>query len=86
MCSGIGPVVWPNALNDQMYVIRQIKQECLEYNKDKPILYIDFKKAYDSIYRVSLINILNKFKFFKTIINLIVARLKLHEYKSQGRE
>lgn len=73
MASVICPVVWLNTLNDQIFVIRQIIQKCLEYNKDVHILFINFKKAYDSIYRESFINILKEFKFLKTMVNLIGA-------------
>lgn len=66
-----------------MFVIRQIIQICLEYNKDVLILFIDFKKAYDSIYRESLINILNEFKFVKIIINLIAASFNYNNIKAK---
>jgi len=44
-----------------------------EFNKDVYILFVDFKKAYDSIHRASLINILREFKFPKKLVNLIEA-------------
>ncbi|VVC38751.1 Reverse transcriptase domain [Cinara cedri] len=46
-----------------------------EFNKDVYILFVDFKKAYDSIHRASLINILREFKFPKELVNLVEASL-----------
>lgn len=39
------------------------------------MLFVDFRKAYDSIHRESLLNILKDFKFPRKIINLIGASL-----------
>jgi hypothetical protein len=52
-------------------VIRQILQKIWEFNKDAYILFEDFKKAYDSIHRASLINIFRDFKFPKKLVNLV---------------
>ena len=42
-----------------------------EYNKDVCLLFIDFEKAYDSIKRESLYDILIKFGVPKTLVRLI---------------
>ena len=39
------------------------------------ILFVDFKKAYDSIHRASLINILRELKFPKKLVNLVEASI-----------
>ncbi|VVC44605.1 Reverse transcriptase domain [Cinara cedri] len=66
----------PNrSTTDQIFVIRQTLQKMWEFNKDVYILFVDFKKAYDSIHRASLINILREFKFPKTLVNLVEASL-----------
>lgn len=46
-----------------------------EFNKGVRILFVDFKKAYDSIHRASLINILREFKFPKKLVNLVEASI-----------
>ncbi|VVC30294.1 eIF3G, RNA recognition motif,RNA recognition motif domain,Eukaryotic translation initiation factor 3 [Cinara cedri] len=46
-----------------------------EFHKDVYTLFVDFKKAYDSIHRESLINILRKFKFPKKLVNLVEASI-----------
>lgn len=46
------------SITDQIFVIKQILQKIWEYNKDVHIFFVDFKKAYYSIHRESLINIL----------------------------
>ncbi|XP_025421560.1 uncharacterized protein LOC112691510 [Sipha flava] len=64
----------PNrSTTDQIFVIRQTLQKMWEFNKDVYILFVDFKKAYDSIHRASLINILREFKFPKKLVNLVEA-------------
>jgi len=44
-------------------------------------LFVDFKKAYDSIHRPSLFNILKEFNFPKILINLIKASMENSEIK-----
>jgi hypothetical protein len=45
------------------------------------ILFVDFKKAYDSIHRESLIQILKEFKFPSKIVNLIGASINQTDIK-----
>jgi retron-type reverse transcriptase len=47
--------------NDQIFYIRQILQKKWEYNGTVHQLFIDFKKAYDSVRREALYNILIEF-------------------------
>ncbi|VVC34822.1 Reverse transcriptase domain, partial [Cinara cedri] len=61
---------------DQIFCIRQIAQNSWEYNKELYILFIDFEKAYDSIHRSTLINILKEFNFPIKLVNLIKASLE----------
>lgn len=57
----------PNtSTTDQIFVIRQTLQKMWEFNKDEYILFVDFKKAYDSIHPASLINILRNLGFQKS--------------------
>ncbi|KAL4084186.1 hypothetical protein QTP88_028016 [Uroleucon formosanum] len=72
----------PNrSTTDQIFVIRQILQKGWEYNKDVHILFVDFKKAYDSIHRESLINILKEFRFPSKIVSLIRASINQTDIK-----
>jgi len=72
----------PNrSTTDQIFVIRQILQKSWEYNKDVHILFVDFKKAYDSIHRESLVNILKEFRFPSKIVNLIGAPISQTDIK-----
>lgn len=50
---------------DQIFVIRKTLPKTWDFNKDVYILFVDFKKVYDSIHRASLSNILREFKFPK---------------------
>lgn len=56
---------------DQIFTLRQICEKAWEYNKKAHILFIDFIKAYDSIHRKTLLNILKEFHFPQKLINLI---------------
>jgi len=67
----------PNrSTTDQIFCIRQIAQKSWEYNNELYILFIDFEKAYDSIHRPTLINILKEFNFPIKLVNLIKASLE----------
>ena len=56
---------------DHIFSIRQILEKKWEYNKDVCQLFIDFEKAYDSIKRESLYDILIKFGVPKKLVRLI---------------
>jgi hypothetical protein len=45
-------------VTDQIFCIRQIPEKKLEHNETVHRLFIDFKKAYDSVRREELYNIL----------------------------
>jgi len=46
-----------------------------EFNREIQTLFVDFKKAYDSIHRESLINILKEFDFPQKLVNLVSIRI-----------
>jgi hypothetical protein len=54
---------------DQIFYIRQILEKKQEYNGMVHQLFIDFKKAYDSVYRDFLYNILPEFGIPKKIVS-----------------
>jgi len=56
---------------DQMFIIRQLYQKSWEFDKEIHTLFVDFKKAYDSIHRESLLNIMKEFHFPKKLVNLV---------------
>jgi hypothetical protein len=56
---------------DQIFYIRQILQKKWEYNGTVNQLFIDFKKAYDSVKREVLYNILLEFGIPKKLVRLI---------------
>ena len=56
---------------DHIFSIRQILEKKWEFNKDVCQLFIDFEKAYDSIKRESLYDILIKFGVPKKLVRLI---------------
>ncbi|CAI6370121.1 unnamed protein product [Macrosiphum euphorbiae] len=56
---------------DQIFILRQLFQKTWEFDKEMHVLFIDFKKAYDSIHRKSLINILREYNFPQKLVKLI---------------
>ena len=55
----------------KIFSIRQILEKKWEYNNNVYQLFIDFEKAYDSINRESLYDILIKFGVPKKLVRLI---------------
>ncbi|KAL4154026.1 hypothetical protein QTP88_001859 [Uroleucon formosanum] len=56
---------------DQMFIIIQLYQKSWEFDKEIHTLFVDFKKAYDSIHRESLLNIMKEFHFPQKLVNLV---------------
>jgi hypothetical protein len=68
---------------DQIFYIQQILEKKWEYNGTVHQLFIDFKKAYDSVKREVLYNILLEFGIPKRLVRLI--KMCLHETYSRVR-
>ncbi|KAJ4450520.1 hypothetical protein ANN_01947 [Periplaneta americana] len=62
---------WTRSTIDQIFCIRQIMEKKWEYKGTVHQLFIDFKKAYDSVKREDLYNILIEFGVPKKLIRLI---------------
>jgi len=60
---------------DHIFCIRQIHEKKWEHNEAVHQLFIDFKKAYDSVRREALYNILIEFGIPKKLARLIKMRL-----------
>jgi hypothetical protein len=56
---------------DQIFYIQQILEKKLEFNGTVHQLFIDFKKAYDSVRREVLYNILTEFGIPRKLVGLI---------------
>jgi len=56
---------------DQIFHIWQILEKKWEYNGTVHQLFIDTLKAYDSVRREVLYNILNEYKIFMELVRLI---------------
>jgi hypothetical protein len=68
---------------DQIFCIRQILEKKWEYNGTVHQLFIDFKKAYDSVKREVLYSILPKFGIPKKLVRII--KIFLNESYSKIR-
>jgi hypothetical protein len=68
---------------DQIFCIRQILEKKWEYNETVHQLFLDFKKAYDSVRREVLYNILIEFGVPMKLVRLI--KMCLNETYSKVR-
>jgi hypothetical protein len=59
------------SITDQIFCIRQILEKKWEYNETVHQLFIDFKKAYDSVKREVLYNIVIDFGVPMKLVRLI---------------
>jgi hypothetical protein len=81
---------WRNrSTSDQIVYIQQILGKKWEYNGTVHQLFIDFKKAYDSVRREVLYNILIEFGIFRKLVVLIqiclnetYSRVRVGKYQS----
>jgi hypothetical protein len=62
-------------MTDQIFAVRQILDICYECDVDIHMLFIDFKQAYDSIYRSKLIEILYCFGIPRELVRLVEMSL-----------
>lgn len=56
---------------EQLAIIGQIIEKKYEYRQNMWRVFVDFKKAYDSVHRDSLYNIMNDLGFPEKLIKLI---------------
>ncbi|CAI6362278.1 unnamed protein product [Macrosiphum euphorbiae] len=68
---------------EQLSVIAHIIEKKYEYRQDMWQMFVDFRKAYDSIHRNSLYNLMEEFGFQKKFINL--TKLAMEGVKYQVR-
>ena len=57
--------------SDQIFVLRNIIEQCEEFRKPLVMNFVDFKKAFDSIHRPSMWKILKWYGFPEKIISII---------------
>ena len=55
---------------DNIFALKIIHENVWEYNQSVQYLFIDFQKAYDSIYRDTLWKCMEEFKISKKLINM----------------
>jgi len=68
---------------EQLSVIAQIIEKKYEFHQNMWQMFVDFRKAYDSIHRNSLYNIMEEFGFSNKLINL--TKLAMEGVKYQVR-
>ena len=56
---------------DNIFTLRNILEQCTEWNRELYINFIDYEKAFDSIHRDSLWQILRAYGIPQRIINII---------------
>uniref|UniRef100_A0A8D8LL21 Craniofacial development protein 2 n=3 Tax=Cacopsylla melanoneura TaxID=428564 RepID=A0A8D8LL21_9HEMI len=60
---------------DQLFVMRQIMENCYEYDIDLHMLFIDYKQAFDNVRRDKLEEAMKDLGITKKLINLIIMIL-----------
>jgi len=66
---------------EQLSVIAQIIEKKYEYRQNIRQMFVDFRKAYDSIHRNSLYNIMEEFGFPNKLINLTKMAMEGVKYQ-----
>jgi len=61
--------------NEQIFTLRNILEQCKEFQKSLAINLIDFKKAFDSVHRESIWEILRLYGIPHKIINIFISYL-----------
>jgi len=56
---------------DQIFALRNIIEQCIEFKQQLHINFVDFRKAFDSIHRSSLWKILRSYGIPEKLVNLI---------------
>ena len=56
---------------DQIFTLSQIAEKMWEYNKDLFCIFIDFRQAFDSVWRKGMIQVMKHFGFEEGIVNVI---------------
>jgi hypothetical protein len=75
---------------DQIFCIRQTLEKKWEYNETTQQLFVDFKKAYDSVRREVLYNILIEFGVPTTLVKLKIylnrtySKVRIGKYSSDN--
>ena len=59
--------------NEQIFTLRNILEQCKEFQKSLVINFIDFKKAFDSVHRESIWEILKLYGIPHKIINIFIS-------------
>ena len=57
--------------SEQIFILRQIVEKCVEGNVNVLVNFVDFKKAFDSVQRPVVWNILAQYGIPEKIINII---------------
>ena len=56
---------------DNMYIVKELMDECIRENKKGYFAFLDIEKAYDRVDRRVLCNVINKCGISEKIVNII---------------
>lgn len=71
---------------DAIHITKQIIEKCREHNIDIHMLFIDFKRAFDSVKRPKIIRIMKEMKIPEKIIRLVWSTMEKSEAIVSTRE
>ena len=61
---------------DQLFIMKEVWTTCYEYNIPAVVLFVDFKKAYDSVKRSKVIEAMKEFEIPAKLQRLVIMTLK----------
>ena len=64
---------------DQIFALRNILEQCAEWNEQIHVNFVDFKKAFDSLHREAIWKILGFYGIPKKITKIIKIFYLIHE-------
>jgi len=62
---------------DEIFTLRQISEKYVEYSKDLYACYIDFRKAFDSIWREGLWKVMQNMGYQENIVRFLEKMYKV---------
>jgi hypothetical protein len=61
---------------EQVFIIRKLMEQCLKFNTDLHILFVDYKMAFDNIKRTELLNAMGSYGIPKKLVRLVETTMK----------
>ncbi|CAM4728174.1 unnamed protein product [Leuciscus chuanchicus] len=64
---------------DQIFTLRQLAEKYTDFSKDLFVCYIDFQKAFDSVWRAGLWNVMRRLGYPEKVVRILESLYKVLE-------